>query len=29
MNPIRVINRAVSFKCMGIVIWGTVEGVIF
>lgn len=27
-NPIKVTNRAVSFKYGGIVIWGTVVGVI-
>lgn len=26
MKPIRVTNRAVNFKYSGIVIWGTVEG---
>lgn len=28
IKPIRVTNRAVSFKCVGMVIWGTVMGVI-
>lgn len=28
VKPIRVTARAVSFRCGGMVIWGTVEGVI-
>lgn len=27
INPIRVTSRAVIFRCRGMVIWGTVEGV--